>query len=72
MRAYAGYTYFPTGGPGGRHAMVTGVVNGQHTVFDPNFGMFRMRAVEFATRIANHPQEAYPRMLDDYAVYRVP
>jgi hypothetical protein len=71
MKKYNGYTYFSTGGSGGRHAMAVGIVNGDNYFFDPNFGMYKLGKVEFISFIGNHLTSVYADLLDDFATYNV-
>jgi hypothetical protein len=71
MRKYPGYTYFSTGGSGGRHAMAVAVLPQGNYFFDPNFGMFKLGNVEFVAYVANHLATVYADMLDDYSYYNV-
>jgi hypothetical protein len=69
MKKYNGYTYFSTGGSGGRHAMAVGIVNGDNYFFDPNFGMYKLGNVEFISFVGNHLTSVYADLLDDFATY---
>ncbi|HTS60345.1 MAG TPA: YopT-type cysteine protease domain-containing protein [Bryobacteraceae bacterium] len=71
MRMNEGYTYFSTGGTGGRHAMAIAVLGSDYYFFDPNFGMYKMGMVEFVTKITDHLNLVYPDLLDDYSWYKV-